>query len=122
MAQSWRTNINIGVRDLIDQATGDNQNERQKGHGFISGLFIGSSTSDRRYDNGSRFVVVRAANNMHYVAYFHPTKWHSAKYEGGRLPWDRSSAEASAQPGYWAVCSGQTRWSGKNEAWYVDGS
>jgi hypothetical protein len=119
---SWLTDVNIGFKDLILQATGTDPDRPEKGRWAIWEMFIGGSTSDQRYSDGSRRISVRGANNKCYAAYFHPTKWHTATYDGGRFPWDRSYAEATARPGSWAICYGQTRWSGRNETRFTNQS
>jgi hypothetical protein len=81
-------------------------------------LARGTNLNDRKSPAGDRFISVMGADNTTYAAYYHPSKWHTVHYHGGNLPWDQTDASSRCGPGQWAVCHGQTRWSGNNKTWY----
>jgi hypothetical protein len=86
---------------------------------WVGGCRSGANYNSRVnvIDKGDRFVST-LHDNVYYAAYYHPTKGHSATVEGGNLPWDKTYAKSTADPGKWAVAYGQNRWSGNNRTWY----
>jgi hypothetical protein len=68
--------------------------------GWIRGCRSGVNYNSRVnvLDHGDRWISM-LDNDVYYVAYYHPTKTHSATIQGGILPWDKTNACSTANPG-----------------------